>query len=95
MEIEWPYPHPPETVVFTTTPVMLEQDDIVYIYHGEDGWQVFGAHEVDADQIKLIRLDELDELDHTIRQISDLELGWEAWRIDRKSKWNKRLRPRD
>ena len=88
---EWKFSDLPSAVVFTTRMVMEKRDWIAYAFHDADdgGWQFHGSSEFSESDAMLIRLDEILQLDHSLNDLADLPLGWQAWRDSADSKWQR------
>ncbi|MCH7403883.1 hypothetical protein ACFOUP_08735 [Belliella kenyensis] len=79
-----------DTAVFTTKYVLEKQSPITHVYHyDEDGaWQFSGLEEIDNNQdFRVVSLEEIIKLDGSILEISDLPLGYEAFREKPGSSW--------
>lgn len=79
-----------DTAVFTTKYVLEEQSPITHVYHyDEDGvWQFSGLEDIENDQdFRIVSLEEIIKLDDSILEISDLPLGYEAYREKSGSSW--------
>ncbi|MEO6904624.1 MAG: hypothetical protein ABI315_15965 [Bacteroidia bacterium] len=76
------------TAVFTTN-YILNGSPILHVYHyEEDGaWQFSGIEQENEEDIKVISLEEIINLDNSILELTDLELGGEAYRKDKNSDW--------
>lgn len=80
-----------DTAVFTTTFVMLDKREIVFVSHDvEDGaWQFFTDDNFEnvEDYAMIVGLKELIEMDETILNIADLPKGYYATRESVNDKW--------
>ena len=80
-----------DTAVFTTTFVMLDKREIVYVTHdSEDGaWQFFSDDNLEnvEDYAMVVGLRELIKMDETILNIADLPLGYFATRKSINDTW--------
>ena len=87
----WPFDQPRNCATFTTTHVMKDGCDIIYVFHDEDdhGWQFHYAGEKDIADTMVVCLEEIVAHDPTVLEIADLEPGWKAWREKRGAPWRK------
>jgi hypothetical protein len=72
-----------DTAVFTTKYVLEKHSLITHVYHyDEDGaWQFSGLEEIDDDHdFRIVSLEEIIKLDNSILEVSDLPIGYEAYR---------------
>jgi hypothetical protein len=94
--MSWPFPDPPDVMVFTSRDVVERGNWIHYVGHDlDDGaWQflsINGAPESELDA-RLVLLRNIVELDPTLKEVADLPLGWIAWRNSKEAKWKRRQR---
>ncbi|MCH6198297.1 hypothetical protein MMU07_01795 [Aquiflexum sp. LQ15W] len=78
------------TAVLTTIHVLENQSPITHVHHyDEDGvWQFSGLEEIDNNQaFRIVSLEEMIKLDDSILEVSDLPLGYEAYREKIGSFW--------
>ncbi|WP_027818886.1 hypothetical protein [Paraburkholderia bannensis] len=82
---------PPNVAVIVTRSVVYEQDWIAFVSHDyEDGaWQFHGSQsnpmqETDA---LVASSQSIVQLDDSVRDLSDLPVGWHAWRTTREMPW--------
>jgi hypothetical protein len=87
----WPFDQPKDCAVFTTTHVMKDGQDIIYVFHDEDdhGWQFHYAGEKDPADTMIVALEEIVGHDSSVLEIADLPPGWKAWRKKRGALWQK------
>ncbi|MBN6187782.1 hypothetical protein JQN58_12800 [Aneurinibacillus sp. BA2021] len=69
----------------------MDGQPILYVSHDEeDGmWQFLDDNELDTDNALIISLKEIIKIDPSIVELSDLSLGWIAWRENEQQKWNR------
>lgn len=73
--------------VFTTRQV-LEGLPILRVIHEKDGeWQFLCDTTYDADDLKIVALEELTKRDPTINELFQLNYGWQARRIVEAAEW--------
>lgn len=78
-----------KTAVFTTKFVIEENSPILYVYHFDDGsWQFNGVEQnLNDDDYKVISLGEILTIDGTLKELSDMPVGFEAIRKSKVDKW--------
>ncbi|MCW3463036.1 DUF4262 domain-containing protein [Chitinophaga nivalis] len=63
-------------------------DPILYVYHDEEGdWQFLTSETPDANDVKLVCLEEITRLDPGINHLFHLQYGWRAWRNTAGDAW--------
>jgi hypothetical protein len=79
----------PNTAVFTTRFILEKAESIKYVFHYEDdgAWEFIGSKESDESDYRVISLEEIIMIDNSILDISDLPLGYFAYRDTQKDKW--------
>jgi hypothetical protein len=86
----WPFAENPETVVFTTRPILERREPILYVSHDADdgAWQ-FHSHEAPTEETaSVVSLREVFELDRSVAALANLPMGWRAWRQTRPGPWD-------
>jgi hypothetical protein len=88
---EWPFNDPPNVMVLTTKDIINKIKSIQYVSHDEDDgmWQFHDGSEVDTQSAMIVSLAEIFDIDSSLKEISDLPLGWVAWRKERNGDWKK------
>ena len=91
MAEDWPFEDGPNVAVIVTRDVMHGGAWIAFVSHDEEdgGWQFHGEEESDVDAAMVVALGRIVELDPGIAQLSDLPVGWQAWRTGPKAKWQR------
>lgn len=81
------------TMVITTKKVISKEASILIVFHDkEDGmWQFLDGNEVNENDAAIISLAEIVSIDSSINAISDLPLGWVAWRENTQAKWESQV----
>lgn len=81
----------PNTMVLTTRDVIEDKRGILFVSHdADDGmWQFHSGTDVDMENAMLVALEEIVNFDPAITAVSDLPLGWVAWREDTSSPWKR------
>lgn len=76
-------------MVITTKKIVRKEAPILIVFHDEeDGmWQFLDGSNSDENEAAIISLEEIIAIDSSIDTISDLPLGWVAWRENVKAKW--------
>lgn len=78
-------------VVYTTTNIMKQTENIVIIYHDtEDDWQFFGTT-VSEENIALISFKQMLEINPNISEFLDLPKGYKYEWDQNQNKWIKSL----
>ncbi|MCA1566237.1 MAG: DUF2185 domain-containing protein [Acidobacteria bacterium] len=82
MNDHWPFSDPPNVATITTTKVLDEDHPILLVTHDEDdgGWQFLCGTTNDPEDGRVVGLDCIYNRDPTVAELSDLPLGWRAWR---------------
>ncbi|MBA2937056.1 DUF2185 domain-containing protein [Paenibacillus sp. CGMCC 1.16610] len=85
----WPFDDPENVAVITTNKIMNRERPIQYVTHDEDDgmWQFLDDGEVKEEEARIISLKQIINIDPSLIQLSDLPLGWVAWRDKRDSLW--------
>ena len=85
----WPFDQPKNCAVFTTTHVMRNGADIIYVYHDEDddGWQFHYAGETKTEDMMIVSLEEIVDYDSSVLDVAGIPPGWKAWRERRGASW--------
>ncbi|MER9232155.1 hypothetical protein NKI56_08635 [Mesorhizobium sp. M0622] len=82
-EPNWPFADPPNVAVITTRKIIGGHHDIDYVTHDEDDgqWQFLNLNAgADIADAVLVGLAKMIDIDGSLRELSDLPLGWCAWR---------------
>jgi hypothetical protein len=87
----WAFGDPPNVAVIVTKSVVYEQDWIAFVSHDyEDGaWQFHGSQSnpMQENDALVASLQSIVQLDDSVRNLSDLPVGWHAWRTAREMPW--------
>lgn len=92
MTPDWPFADPPTTAVFTSKRILAGLDWIHYVTHdAEDGaWQFHPyAAPTPDEEAAVVSLRSIMDMDPAVKDLSDLPLGWCAWRADRDAPWQR------
>jgi hypothetical protein len=93
----WPFDQPKNCAVFTTTHVMNDGHDIIYVFHDADdhGWQFHYGGEKGIEDSMVVCLSEIVSHDATVLEVADLPPGWMAWRTKKGDGWQRAQNPRE
>lgn len=93
---KWPFEDEPNVMVMTTKNIVKNNNHILSIWHdADDGmWQFLDGTDVSVEDAMMISLEEVTNIDNSVKEVSDLPLGWVAWREKKGSAW-KRQRQTD
>lgn len=74
-----------------TTKAVLEGAPIVMVSHDADdgGWQFLCGTTTDPAEGRIVHLREIVAMDPTVNDVSDLPLGWVAFRESRGAQWTR------
>ena len=91
----WPFQDPPNFAVISLRSIVFDGSPILHVTHDLDdcSWQFLGladAHERDA---CVVGLGEMWARDASVAELSDLPLGWHAWRETASSPWQRSPNP--
>jgi hypothetical protein len=95
MTSDWPFDDPPNVTTITTRQVLEDDYPILLVTHDEDdgSWQVLCGTTNNPDDGRVVGLDCIYERDPSIGELSDLPLGWRAWRESSTSAWIREPNP--
>lgn len=87
----WMFADPPNVATITTRKIMSGEHFVDYVTHDEDdgGWQFLSkqARHLEMKDAMLVGLKEIVSTDVTLLELSDLPLGWHAWRFTKDAPW--------
>lgn len=91
MAEDWPFDDPKDLAVFTTKRILREGASILLVVHDEeeDTWQFVDGGLIEDEDIALVSLYYVTVLDPGVLALSDLPLGWEAWRYTPDDPWQR------
>ena len=85
---DWKFSDGPNTAAITTKNIMYSGGWISFVSHDEDGtWQFHGEETVDLDDALVVGLTSIVKLDPSVQELSQLPLGYYAWRDSKGSAW--------
>jgi len=87
----WSFADPENLAVITLKSILHAGSPILHVVHdAEDGgWQFLGWDEAREDDATIVALRTVARLDPSIPELSDLPLGWHAWRRGRDDRWRR------
>jgi hypothetical protein len=85
----WSFEDPENVAVITLKKIIKQESSVLYVTHDdEDGtWQFLDGDEVNEEEACLLSLIQMVNLDPSLIELSDLPLGWIAWRDNPESLW--------
>jgi hypothetical protein len=91
MNDNWPFSDPPNVATITTTKVLDEGHPILLVTHEEDDGarQFLCGTANDPGDCGVVGLDCIYNRDPGVAELSDLPLGWRAWRDTAGSPWQR------
>jgi len=91
----WPFDDPTNLAVFSIRQIVFSRQPILHVTHdSNDGsWQFLGADTPSESDAVIVGLEEIVKLDPSIKDLSDLQVGWEAWRSNKGEKWKRIQKP--
>ena len=89
---DWPFEEPRNLAVITTKRIVREGWPILLVSHDEDdgGWQFLDGEPAEVEEALVVGLAEVVAQDPSLRALSDLPLGWQAWRAAPDQPWRRR-----
>jgi Domain of unknown function (DUF4262) len=90
----WKFSDPPHTGVYTTERILNGEEPVLYVSHdpGDGAWQFHGQSESRIESATLVCFHHLVDRDPTLKQLSDLPIGWCAWRDAPSDTWVRELK---
>jgi len=90
--MNWPFSDPPNVAVFTSKAIVAGDDWIYYVSHDEDdgAWQFHGHGGFTEEKNACVTgLEEICKIEPRILELSDLSVGWCAWRESINAAWQR------
>ena len=72
---------------FTVRSIIEGQRPILLVCHDEDGWQFLTGDAVGMHEAMIVALKTILRHDPSVSELSDLALGWQAWRQQPGAEW--------
>ena len=93
MDNQWLFSDKPNVAVITTINIVKKKKPILAVWHDADDemWQFLDGTSVRKKDARIIGLEEIITIDDTVNEISDLPLGWVAWRDKKGSSWKRKI----
>ena len=91
-ESDWPFSDPKNVATITMRQIVEEGRPILYFSRDADdgGWQFLdGSSDLDVRDGRVVSLQYMVSLDPSLRQLTDLPLGWYAWRGRADAPWQR------
>jgi hypothetical protein len=88
---QWKFQDPPNVAVIASRKIVNGSTWIAHVFHDawDGGWQFLDEEPLDEDHVAVVGLQEIVLLDPSIADLSDLPLGWRAWRESHISPWKR------
>jgi hypothetical protein len=84
----WPFTEPVNTLAYTSARVLHDGHRVLLVFHDHDGeWQFLHGEVDEQDECKIICLGCAYERDNAVGILSDLPIGWKAYRESVDSPW--------
>jgi hypothetical protein len=92
-DLDWPFADSKNVAVYTVKKIWENGKPILYVYHDlEDGaWQFHTDRVPNEEDSSVISLKRIVELDESIKELSDLPIGWCAWRASKMDPWQRKI----
>ncbi|GKX68630.1 hypothetical protein [Inconstantimicrobium mannanitabidum] len=86
---KWRFIDKPNIMVITTKSIIDNKIAILSVWHdADDGmWQFLDGTDVNEDDAILISLENIVNIDNSVNEVSNLPLGWVAWREEKGFEW--------
>ena len=86
---EWPFREEKNTAVFTSKSIVIHGIPILEVYHDEDdgSWQFHDGNLVENKDAMIVALHEIVDIDQSVKELSNLPLGWKAERKNKNEPW--------
>ena len=93
----WPFDDPPNLAVISLRSIVFDGAPVLYVTHDLDDhcWQFLGLGDPDERDSCVVGLSEMWARDVSLAELSDLPLGWHAWRDTASSPWQRGPNPSD
>ena len=88
---QWKFEEPPNVAVIASRKIVNGKGWIAHVAHDESdgGWQFHDNEPLNEDHAAVVSLEDIVLLDPSIVELSDLPLGWRAWRESHVSPWKR------
>ncbi|MCX6894975.1 MAG: hypothetical protein NTZ16_05620 [Verrucomicrobia bacterium] len=87
----WPFEDPKNLAVFSTRQIVFGGHPIVRVTHDNDdgSWQFLEAETPSESDAVIVGLGEIVKLDPSVKELSNLPIGWQARRSNKTDAWKK------
>jgi hypothetical protein len=87
----WPFADPPDVASITVRQIVREGHPVLLVAHDADdgSWQFLTGGAFDVADGMVVSLQGMVERDSSLAELADLPLGWQAWREQRGSPWQR------
>jgi hypothetical protein len=87
--LEWH--HPLNIAVITVAEVLSGQRDVLLVRHddGPGGWQFYDGEDVSGRKPAVVTREDILKLDPSLAEVTDLPVGWLAWRNAKRQPWTR------
>ncbi len=91
MAMDWPFDDPARTAVFTSLRIIDGDEWVCRVTHeADDGaWQFHPHGGTPMREAAVVALEEMVALEPRLAELSDLPLGWHAWRESPEAAWQR------
>lgn len=87
---DWPFLDARNVAVFSSQKIVVDGEWVYYVTHDkEDGaWQFHPYSGFTSEsEVAVVSLEEMVRLDQSLKELSNLPVGWHAWRKSPNSSW--------
>lgn len=90
---QWIFSDPPNVATFTVKQIVDEGAPILLVCHNADDgcWQFLTGSDFKMSDALLILLKNMINRDPSLLELSDLPLGWKAWRTSPGDSWQRAI----
>ena len=90
--MDWPFEDAENTAVITSSRILGGQDWVYCVSHDADdgAWQFHPySGRTPEEDAKVVSLKSMLEVEPRVAELADLPLGWQAWRQEQSSDWQR------
>jgi hypothetical protein len=87
----WIFKDEPNSMVMTTKNIVEKKENILSVWHDfDDGmWQFLDGTDVKEEDAMIVSLEYIVGIDDSVNEVSDIPLGWVAWREQKGYPWKR------
>lgn len=87
----WTFSDEPNLMVITTKNIINNKNSILSVWHdADDGmWQFLDGTDITEEDAMIVSLEHIVNIDSSVKEVSDLPLGWVAWREQKGFAWKR------